>query len=209
MNLILQKRKIIQICERIYQKGLVASHDGNVSVRLDKKRILVTPTGKSKGFLKPEDLVIVDYNGKKLRGKLSPTSELLLHLFIYQKKENAQAVVHAHPPFATAFSLANMALKKNILPEVIFQVGEIPTAPYATPSTAEVPHSIEPFIKNYSAIIMKNHGVVTWGKELEEAYQKLETVEHFAKIYFIALKLGKVDELSPADVEKLLRIRNA
>jgi L-fuculose-phosphate aldolase len=207
MNLISQKREIIQICERMYKKSLVASHDGNVSVRLDKKRILVTPAGKSKGFLKPQDMVIVNYQGKKLEGKLSPTSELPMHLFIYQKREDVQAVVHAHPPFATAFSLANISLKKNILPEMILSVGAVPTAPYATPSTSEVPESLKPFIDDFSAVIMKNHGVVAWGKELEEAYQKLETVEHFAKIYFLAMTLGKADELTQADVEKLNKIK--
>ncbi len=199
------KKKLTEICKRIYDKGFVAANDGNVSLRLEDK-ILVTPTGKSKGFLKPEDLVLVDLKGKKIKGKLSPTSELLMHTFIYQKRKDVSAVVHAHPPYSTALATAKVPLPEFLLPEVIISLGKIPLAPYATPSTNEVGESIEAHIEKHDAVIMENHGVVTVGKNIEEAYFKLERTEHFSKIFVLALNLGKIKELSQDQLNKLFKI---
>lgn len=202
---LLTKKKLIAICKRIYDKGFVAANDGNVSLKLEDK-ILVTPTEKSKGFLKPEDLVVVDLKGKKLKGRLNPTSELLMHLFVYEKRADVCAVVHAHPPYSTALAIAKVRLPEFLLPEVILSLGKIPLAPYATPSTYEVCESIAGLVGDHDAIIMENHGVVTVGKNLEEAYLKLERVEHFSKIFSLASKLGKIKELSKEQINKLFKI---
>lgn len=201
------KSDIIKVCKRMYQRGFVAANDGNVSVKISENKIIVTPTGKSKGFLSQKDLVTVDSKGKKLKGDSRPTSELPLHIFAYQKRKDIRAVVHAHPAHGTAFAVAGIGLDKSVLPEVVISLGRIPLAEYATPSTCEVPNSISNLIKDHDAILLKNHGVVTLGKDLEEAYYKLERVEHFAHILYLAMQLGNVDELSRNDVEKLLKLR--
>lgn len=202
------KSDIIKVCKRMYQSGFVAANDGNVSVKISENKIIVTPTGKSKGFIKQKDLLLIDSKGKILKGNLKPTTELAMHLFVYQKRKDVKAVVHAHPPYSTAFAVAGIGLDKYILPEVIVSIGKIPLAKYATPSTKEVPSSIAGLIGNYDAILLKNHGVVTVGKNVEEAYHKLERVEHFAKILYLAMGLGKVDELTDEDVRKLMKIKN-
>lgn len=200
------KKEMIEITRRMYDKGFVAANDGNVSVRIND-RILVTPTGKSKGFLKVSDLVWVDLNGKKLEGKLKPTSELLMHLFVYKKREDVKAVVHAHPPYSTALAIAGIELPDSVMPEVITSLGEIPLAPYGTPSTQEVPDSISDLIKSYDAIILRNHGVLTVGKDLAEAYFKLERVEHYAQVFCLTKTFGKIKKLPPEQLEKLREIK--
>ncbi|KPL03870.1 MAG: hypothetical protein AMJ90_02875 [candidate division Zixibacteria bacterium SM23_73_2] len=202
----LAKKKLLEICKRIYDKGFVAANDGNVSLKLGNK-ILVTPTGKSKGFLESEDLVLVDLKGKKLKGKLNPTSELMMHTFIYEKREDAGAVVHAHPPYSTALAAAKIPLPEFLLPEVILSLGKIPLAPYATPSTREVCKSIEGFIQDHDAIIMENHGVVTVGKDLDDAFFKLERTEHYSRIYFLAKNLGGIKELTKKEIERILKTK--
>ena len=200
------KKQMLEVCRRMYVKCFVAANDGNVSTRINEK-ILITPTGKSKGFLMAEDLVWVDLDGKKLEGKLRPTSELLMHLFVYKKRKDVKAVVHAHPPYSTALAIARIKLPDSIMPEVITSLGEIPLAPYGTPSTPEVPDSISDLIRNHDAIILRNHGVLTVGKDLSEAYFKLERVEHYAQVFCLAKTLGKVRKLSPKQLEKLSEIK--
>jgi len=200
------KTEIIEVCKRMYQGGFAAANDGNVSVKISKDKIVVTPTGKSKGFLKQKDLLLINLKGKILKGSSKPTTELAMHLFIYQKRKDVKAVVHAHPPCSTAFAVAAIGLDKYVLPEVIVSLGNIPLAKYATPSTKEVPDSISNLIKNHDAILLKNHGVVTVGKNVKDAYHKLERVEHFAKILYLAKGLGKIDELTDKDVKKLMKL---
>jgi L-fuculose-phosphate aldolase len=201
------KKQIVEIGKRLFQKGFVAANDGNISVKLNN-RIIVTPTMKSKGFLKVNDLVTTDFKGKRIEGKLKPTSELLLHLFVYKKREDVGAVIHAHPPYSTALAVAGMELPENILPEVYISLGKIPLASYGTPSTEELPDSISRLIMKHDAILLKNHGVVAVGKELEEAYFKLEKVEHFAQVFFIAKSLGKVNRLTPKQMNQLKKIKS-
>jgi L-fuculose-phosphate aldolase len=202
------KKEILQVCKRMYQSGFVAANDGNVSVKISENKIIVTSTGKSKGFIKQKDLLLIDSKGKVLKGNLKPTTELAMHLFVYQKRKDVKAVVHAHPPYSIAFAVAGIGLDKYILPEVIVSIGKIPLAKYATPSTKEVSNSIAGLIGNYDVILLKNHGVVAVGKDVEEAYHKLERVEHFAKILYLAMGLGNVDKLSKRDVDKLLKLKN-
>ena len=201
------RRDLVEIGRRIWQRGYVAANDGNLSARIARNRILVTPTGRSKGFLRPDDMVVVDEEGRKISGALEPTSELPMHIFAYRSRPDIAAVVHAHPPRATGFAVAGVALAQCVLPEVILTLGRVPLTDYATPSTEEVPASIEAFIERYNAILLRNHGVLTFGATIEEAYYRMETVEHFAEITLAAKTLGGAAPLSRDDVRKLLEVR--
>lgn len=201
------RRRIIEIGRRLWARGYVAANDGNISARIAKDRYLITPTGRSKGFLGTDDLVIVDDRGRKLAGALEPTSELPMHLFVYQARPDVHAVVHAHPPKATGFACAGIPLAQCVLPEVILSLGQIPLTSYATPSTSEVPQSIRQFIGAYNAMLLRNHGALALGSDLFEAYYRMETVEHFAEIALVAKTLGGASPLLGEEVQKLLRVR--
>ena len=199
---------IIHVGKRMYDHGFVAANDGNVSVRLSDDRLLTTPSGMSKGFLTRGDLVVTDMQGEKVSGKRKPTSEVKMHIRAYELREDVGAVVHAHPPYATAFSVVAVPLAGCILPEVIVSIGSVPLTQYATPSTDEVPRSIEEVVKRYDAFLLRNHGVMTVGADVLGAYHKLETVEHFAKITFIARHLGRINPLGDDEVQKLMEVRD-
>ncbi|MBM3306992.1 MAG: class II aldolase/adducin family protein [Candidatus Eisenbacteria bacterium] len=201
------RRQIVEVGRRLWLKGYVAANDGNLSVRLRDGRIVITPTGVSKGFLEPDALIVVDAEGRKLRGRLEPTSEIRMHLFAYDRRPDVSAVVHAHPPKATGFSAAGVPLAQCILPEVVLSLGDVPTAPYATPSTEEVARSIELFIGGYNAMILRRHGVLTLGAGIFEAYWRMETVEHVADITLVAKLMGGAPPLSNEEVRKLLKLR--
>jgi L-fuculose-phosphate aldolase len=201
------RRQIVEIGRRIWQRGYVASNDGNLSIRLDGSRILITPTGRSKGFMKPEELTVVDLAGTKLSGGPDPSSELSMHLFAYARRPDVGAIVHAHPPRSTAFAVAGIPLAQCVLPEVILTLGKVPLTSYATPSTEEVPQSIDEFIGSFNALLLRNHGVLTLGRNIEEAYFRLETVEHFADITLSARILGGASPLTREEVQKLLKVR--
>ncbi len=203
------RNDIVEVGRRIWQRGYVAASDGNMSVRLKDGRILVTPTGRSKGFLSPDDLVVVDSVGRKLAGSFEASSELPMHLFAYQARPDVQAIVHAHPPKATGFAVAGEHLAQCVLPEVILTLGGVPLTEYATPSTPEVPASIERYIRSYNAMLLRSHGVLTLGSDIYEAYFRMETVEHFADITLVARALGGESPLPQAEVQKLLRVREA
>jgi L-fuculose-phosphate aldolase len=187
----------------LYEKGFVTATDGNVSVRLPNGNVLTTPTSLNKGKVKESDLVEVTLEGKTVTNDRKPSMELDMHLFIYQQRSDANAVVHAHPTYATGFATARIPLDKHLLPEVVFGLGAIPLARYATPSTKEVAESIAPYVKTSTAILLENHGVVTFGKDLDDAFFKMEKVEHAAHIAFVARLLGGERPLSSADVAKL------
>jgi L-fuculose-phosphate aldolase len=202
------RKEIVDVCSKIYQKGFVAANDGNVSVRLDDGRVLITPTGVSKGFLSPEELVTVDLSGSVLScGAHKPSSELPMHLYIYRERPDVGAVVHAHPLFSTAFAVAGIPLDKNVLAEVVLTLGPVPVVEYGTPSTEELPQALGKYIHKADAFLLANHGVVTVGSSLLDTFWKLERLEHFAQISFIARLLGGERPLSPEEVEKLNRIR--
>jgi L-fuculose-phosphate aldolase len=201
---------IVEIGRRIYQRGMVAANDGNISCRTGENEIWVTPTGVSKGFLSPDMLVRVDRTGKQCAGTHKATSELQMHLCVYRENPDARAVVHAHPPAATAFAVAGMALESNILPEAIINLGTVPLAPYATPGTMEVAEAIAPYCKAYKGILLANHGALTWGKNLYEAYFRMESLEHYAAIYMLTTYiLKKPNELTSEQVKRLLDTQNA
>jgi L-fuculose-phosphate aldolase len=181
--------------------------DGNLSVRLDEKRILATPTSMCKSCIDVSDLVIVDMAGRPLVGKRQVSSEIGMHLLIYKLRPDVQGIVHAHPPTATGFAAAGIALDRPLICEVVIGLGSIPLAGYATPGTPELAASLEPLIPEYDALLMSNHGVVAYGHDLEQAYMKMETVEHFAKVALISHLLGQQQPLEGEALEKLVQVR--
>ncbi|MGA9365074.1 MAG: class II aldolase/adducin family protein [Bacteroidota bacterium] len=208
MSLELQRviADLVNVCHRVYDKGFVSATDGNISARLENGNILATPTAMNKGMVSPDDLVIVDPSGKLVSGLKRPSTELQMHLFIYRERPDVQAVVHAHPPYATGFATARIPLTECLFPEVIVGLGGVPLANYATPSTSEVVESIAPFVRKANAILLANHGVVTYGADPLDAYFKMEKVEHAAHITLVARLLGGEKVLSESDIEKLRKI---
>jgi L-fuculose-phosphate aldolase len=194
-------------CRRLAESGLIAGRDGNVSARLAADRILVTPTGLLKYRLTAADVVEVDGAGRRRRGRRNPTSELDLHLRILRRRGDVGAVVHAHPPAATAFALAGEPLASFSLPELIFLVGPVPLVPFGMPGTPELGERIEPYLADHAALLLANHGAVTMGRTLEEAWIRMETLEHAARILLGARLLGRVTELNPDAVAQLEALR--
>ena len=208
MNLQTAKRDIIEAGRRVFMQGYVASNDGNISCRLDDERILTTPTGMSKGFLEISDLVVVDYEGKKISGTRNPSSEIGMHIFLYRERPDVNAVVHAHPPTATGFAVAGIPLTECVLPEVIITLGAIPIADYGTPGGPNISEPIRKWVKDYDAYLLENHGATTIGVDVMNAYYKMETMEHFAKILFVARQLGGANLLNEQQVADLIKIRD-
>ncbi len=194
-------------CRRLAQTGLIAGRDGNISARAGVDRILVTPTGVLKYRLAALDMVEVDWSGRRRRGRRNPTSELDLHLRILRRRSDVGAVVHAHPPAATAFALAGEPLASFALPELIFLVGPVPLVPFGMPGTPELGDRIEPYLEGHAALLLANHGAVTVGRTLEEAWVRMETLEHAARILLGARQLGRVTELNPDAVAQLVALR--
>ena len=200
---------LCDVGDRMYKKGFVAANDGNISVKIADDVILCTPTGVSKGYMTPDMMVKVDLEGKVLSGTLQPSSELKMHLRVYQENAQVQAVTHAHPPMATAFAVAGIPLDQNILPETVIQLGTVPIAPYATPGTFEVPDSIAPFCNSHVAVLLQNHGALTWGTHLMEAYFRMETLEYFANmVKNTSCIIGQAVQLNETQVHDLLSIRD-
>jgi L-fuculose-phosphate aldolase len=201
------RQDIVDIGRLVYQKGWVAANDGNISIRLDQERILATPTGVSKGMMHPDDLIVVDMKGDKIEGRRERTSEIAMHLTVYEMRPDIRAVVHAHPPVATGFATAGKALNLALLPEVIIGLGCVPLADYGLPGTPELTRPMLPFIPKYDAIMMGNHGAVCYGEDVYKAFFKMETVEHFARIALVAELVGGPNVLPKVEVDKLFDSR--
>src|SRR5687768_5418719 len=201
------REAIVEVGRRLYARGYTASNDGNISVRLDERRLLMTPTGVCKGFMVPEMMCITDLDGRKLAGERDPSSEMQMHLEVYRQRPDVQAVVHAHPPIATAFAVAGIPLDRAVLAEVVTTLGSVPIADYATPSTRELPTAVSKYIKAHDGMLLANHGALTVGTDLFSAYFKMETIEHFAHISFIARLLGGERLLSRDEVVRLQGLR--
>jgi L-fuculose-phosphate aldolase len=197
------RAEISRFCHLIYEKGYVASTYGNVSARLPNGHIMCTPTICNKGFVKPEDMVVIDAKGQRVKGERKASSEIAMHLLIYEMRPDTHAVVHAHPPCATAYAAAGIPLNKALISEVVLALGCIPLAEYGTPGTPELSDQLRPFVKDFDALLMSNHGVVTYGANLEDAFNRMDTVEHFAKISIYTKILGRERLLSSEDVDKL------
>jgi len=201
------RQDIVEVGKLVYQKGWVAANDGNISVRLDQHRVLCTCTGISKGMMTPDDLIVCDLDGNKLEGSRERTSEIAMHLTIYQTRPDIAAVVHAHPPVATGFAVAGRPLTLALLPEVIIGLGSVPLADYGLPGTSALTERMLPFIPQYDAILMRNHGLVCYGEDVYKTYFKMETVEHFARITLVAELLGGPKALPKQEVDKLIGSR--
>ncbi len=208
------REEIIRIGKLMHSKNFVAAGDGNISARLDSRHLLVTPSGFSKGFLNPEQLLIVDMDGEKTSGNLgaardlAPSSEIRLHLECYRQRPDVRAVIHAHPPYAIACTLAGLSLAKCTLPEVVYDLGTIPTAPYSTPTSPEGPQVVHDLIPQYDAIMLDRHGSLTVGKDLWEAYMRLERVEHSALVTLSANTIRPVEPLADQAIQKLAALRH-
>src|SRR4051812_1155391 len=199
-----------QICEigrRLYAKGFSAANDGNITYRLNDKEILCTPTMVSKGYMKPDDICKVDYDGKQLAGSKKRTSEVLLHLVVYKLNPNINAVVHCHPPHATAFAVAHEPIPKCILPEVEVFLGEVPIAKYETPGGQKFADTIAPYVKNANTILLANHGTVTFGPTLENAYFNTEIIDAYCRILILSKLLGRVNYFSEKQTGELMEFK--
>jgi L-fuculose-phosphate aldolase len=202
------REQIVEIATKCYGRGLLVAGDGNISVRVAPNRLIATPSGVSKGWMKPEMMVAVDLDGNALeQSDYKVSSEWPMHRLIYQARPDVDAVVHAHPPYATGFAVAGLSLDKAILSEVILTLGCVPLAGYGTPSTNELTDAIKPYLEFHDALLMANHGAVAYADTLEKAYNKLETLEHTCRISFIARTLGNENTIPGRAVEKLYEIR--
>lgn len=201
--------EVIAVCRKLAEKNLIAATDGNVSCRVGLERLLVTPSGKPKGELEPADLLLLDCQGGVIKGSHRPSSEIRMHLEVYHQRPDVAAVVHAHPPMLTAFTLAGIPFLAEALPEVWLTFGTVPTAPYATPSTVEVPSAIAAFLQDHQAILLERHGSLTLGRTPDEAYLRLEKLEHAAHVLFFARLLSQAPPTPlPAEaLEKLEALR--
>jgi L-fuculose-phosphate aldolase len=200
------RREIVRVGKLLYERGYVVSSDGNVSVRLDDGRIVATPTQTCKGRMDEDSLAVTDIEGKALNDRRA-SSELAMHLLIYRERADAKAVCHAHPPHGSAFAVAGLAIDQPILSEVILTLGCVPLAEYGTPSTDELTDAMLPLVKHHNALLMANHGAVAYGVDIWQAFDRLETLEHTAKIAILARALGGSKNLSPDAIEKLINVR--
>ena len=201
------KEQICDIGRRLYAKGFAAANDGNISIRLNDREILCTPTMVSKGFLKPEDICKVDYKGKQLAGTRKRSSEILLHLAVYKNRPDVNSVVHCHPPHATAFAVAHEPIPKCVLPEVEVFLGEVPIAKYATPGDQRLPNTIVPYVKDCNTILLANHGTVSWGPTCELAYFNTEIIDAYCRILLLAKQLGRVNYFSEHHTSELMEFK--
>ena len=200
------REEIVRFGRMLHQRGYVASTDGNLSVRLGPDTILSTPTCISKGMMEPEDMVVVDARGRRVSGTRACSSEIGMHLLIYRMRPDVNGIVHAHPTTATGYAAAGVQMNEALISEVVLSLGSIPLAQYGTPGTPELADALEPLIPDHDAIIMANHGVVTYGETLLRAYMNMETVEHFAKISLVSHLLGHQRPLDEKQVEKLFAV---
>jgi L-fuculose-phosphate aldolase len=200
---------IVEVGRRLYARGYTASNDGNISVRLDDERLLMTPKSVCKGFMSVDMMCITDLDGRKLAGDRDPSSEMQMHLEVYRQRPDIRAVVHAHPPVATGFAVAGIPLDRAVLAEVVTTLGSVPIAEYATPSTRELPEAVRKYVKAHDGMLLANHGALTLGTDLYSAYYKMETIEHFARISLVARLLGGERLLSREEVVRLAGLRGS
>src|SRR3954453_1560095 len=197
------RRDLIKVCHLMYERSYVVSSDGNVSIRLDDGRILATPTMTCKGRMTEDLIAITDLEGKALNDRKA-SSELAMHLLIYRERPDVKAVCHAHPPHGSAFAVAGLAIDQPVLSEVILTLGCVPLAEYGTPSTPELTDAMKPFVKNHNALLMANHGAVAYGGDVWQAFDRLETLEHTAKIVILSRMLGGSKSAPARGIEKML-----
>lgn len=201
------RETIVRLGRTLYERGFIAATDGNLSIRLSPERILITPTCMCKGMMSAHDLVVVDMKGRRLEGDRNVSSEVAMHLLIYSLRPDVQGIVHAHPPTATGFAAAGVALDQPLISEIVLTLGAVPLAQYGCPGTPELSESLRSFVPTHEAILMANHGVVAYADDIERAFMHMETVEHFAKIMLVARSLGQPQVLNAEQVRELEAIR--
>jgi L-fuculose-phosphate aldolase len=198
------RRDLVEVCRRLHERRLLGAGEGNVSCRLGRDRLLVTPSGASKGHLRPAELVVVDLSGAKVRGRGRPSTELRMHLAAYAARPDVGAVVHAHPLTAVAFTVAGVPPPNDLLPEAVLVLGRIAVAPFATPGTDEVPRSLAPVWKGHEVILIERHGALALGRDLLQAFDRMETLERVCEVALAARVLGRCEPLPRAAVEKVI-----
>ena len=205
------KKQICDIGKRIYDRRMVAANDGNISVKISDNEFLCTPTGVSKGFMTPEYICKIDGEGNVLQANkgFKPSSEIKMHLRVYKHRPDVQAVVHAHPIYATSFAIAGIPLTQPIMPEAVIALGCVPIAEYGTPSTTEIPDNVEKYLPYYDAVLLENHGALTFSNSLLAAYHKMESVEFYAELLFLSKQLGGPKEFTKEQLKKLYDVRRA
>lgn len=203
------KKLIVEVGKRIWTRGFVAANDGNITVKLNDNEILTTPTGVSKGFMTTEMIIKIDNTGKVISSssQYKPSSEIKMHLEVYKERPDIKAVVHAHPQYATSFAVAGIPLNKCVLPEAVIVIGAVPIAKYGLPSTMEIPESIREHIQTSDVVLLENHGALSLGTDLLNAYYKMETLEHTASIVWKAIQLGNLNVLPEYERDRLLSLR--
>ena len=203
------KQEMCEIGKRVYNRGMVAANDGNFSVKLSDNEFLCTPTGVSKGFMTPEYICKVDAKGNILEanGEFRPSSEIKMHMRVYEEREDVKAVVHAHPMYATTFAVCGMPLKQPIMPEAVLGLGEVPLAKYGTPSTMEIPDAVSEYLPYYDAVLLENHGALTYGDSLLGAYHKMESLEFYARLLYQSMMLRGPKVLDKEQVKRLYGMR--
>jgi L-fuculose-phosphate aldolase len=202
-------REVVRCCRALWERGLIAGGDGNVSVRLAPDRLLVTPSRLVKSELEPDDLVEVDLAGRPVAGCRKASTELDLHLRVYRRRPDCGAVVHAHPPTATGFAVAGEAIPEDVLPEITLLMGDVPVVPYAASGTPALGDAVEPFLIGRDAVLLANHGALTWGADLTQARIRMESLEHGARILLAARSLGRVTRLTREQTDALHRLRGS
>ena len=203
------KKQICDIGKRIYDRGMVAANDGNISVKISDNEFLCTPTGVSKGFMTPDYICKVDAEGKVIQANkgFKPSSEIKMHMRVYKERPDVKSVVHAHPMYGTAFAIAGVPLTQPIMPEAVIALGCVPIAEYGTPSTVEIPDAISKYLQHFDALLLENHGALTYSDSLLAAYHKMESLEFYAQLLFLSKQLGGPKELNTNQVERLYEIR--
>lgn len=187
----MQKEELVKFCHKVYEKGFVSAYDGNLSVRIAPDKFLITPSGKCKGEVEADDLLVIDDKGKIIEGKGKVSTEVKLHLVFYNRRKDINAVIHCHPIYSTAFATIGEGFTRPVFPEVVLSLGKVPLCKYSTPSTDELPNSVLPYIDFSWAFLLENHGAVTIGKTIKGAYYRMEKLEHSAHTLFVARLLGR------------------
>ncbi|MCI5971140.1 MAG: class II aldolase/adducin family protein [Clostridia bacterium] len=203
------KQQICDIGKRIYDRGMVAANDGNISVKISDNEFLCTPTGVSKGFMTPEYICKVDAEGKVLEanGNFRPSSEIKMHMRVYKERPDVVSVVHAHPMYATSFAIAGIPLVDPIMPEAVISLGAVPIAEYGTPSTEEIPDAVSKYLQDFDAVLLENHGALSYGDSLLTAYHKMESLEFYAQLLFLSKQLGGPNKFDNENIKRLYQIR--
>lgn len=203
------KKEMCEIGKRVYNRGMVAANDGNFSVKLNDNEFLCTPTGVSKGFMTPEYICKVDAQGNVIEANegFKPSSEIKMHMGVYREREDVKSVVHAHPLYATTFAVSGMALTQPIMPEAVIALGTVPLAKYGTPSTEEIPEAVSEFLQYYDAVLLENHGALTYGDSLLGAYHKMESLEFYARLLYQSMQIGGPKVLNEEQVKRLYGMR--